>query len=392
MATPDPQRQLQELRNAAERISSNLVDLEIDSGRRLLEGSRLEGESAARWAEASSALTELWRRHGLLEDLLKRADGLRGSRRSDQLRALLNDRSIILSTAEVPLAQRDLLGTAQAAQRCSPGELLLGMSAEFDQVKAVVTRIGDAWERLIPQLDAARGLLRDTSRLAEEVGEGGDELATASRALDSLSASVTMDPLSVSPGDVDAQIESLRATRQELESDAELRRGFETRILEARGDLERVRSAVAEGSAAREELRVKIALGADPPAVDGHSELEPELTAITELAQHGAWREARRLLDEWSARAGEAVQEARRSRDASRAPVDARNQFRALLDAYQVKAKRLGRLEDPVVAGLFRDAQKSLYTAPTDLGRAAQLLRSYQEALSGGHANRQVAS
>ena len=47
MTTPDPLKQLQELRKAAERISSNLVDLEIDSGRRLLEGSRLQGESAA---------------------------------------------------------------------------------------------------------------------------------------------------------------------------------------------------------------------------------------------------------------------------------------------------------------------------------------------------------
>ena len=58
----------------------DLVDLEIDSGRQLLDATRLEGQSAERWASASQALTELWRRHGLLESLLKQADELRKSR------------------------------------------------------------------------------------------------------------------------------------------------------------------------------------------------------------------------------------------------------------------------------------------------------------------------
>ena len=72
-------RRLADLHQASERISANLVDLEIDSGRQLLEATRLQGQSAIRWAAASQALTELWRRHGLLESLLTRADGLRRS-------------------------------------------------------------------------------------------------------------------------------------------------------------------------------------------------------------------------------------------------------------------------------------------------------------------------
>jgi hypothetical protein len=48
---------LRRLNEASERVSANLVELEIDSSRQLLEASALEGESAARWAEASAALT-----------------------------------------------------------------------------------------------------------------------------------------------------------------------------------------------------------------------------------------------------------------------------------------------------------------------------------------------
>ena len=77
MRTEHIDRRLADLHQACEHISANLVDLEIDSGRQLLDATRLEGQSAARWATASRALTELWRRHGLLESLLNQADELR---------------------------------------------------------------------------------------------------------------------------------------------------------------------------------------------------------------------------------------------------------------------------------------------------------------------------
>ncbi len=67
---------------------------------------------------------------------------------------------------------------------------------------------------------------------------------------------------------------------------------------------------------------------------------------------------------------------------ANRAPIEARNQLRALLEAYQVKAGRLGAVEDPELARIFAQAHQALYTAPTDLALVAQLVRRYQEILS----------
>src|SRR5436305_8541954 len=140
--TVEPDARLRALREAAERISSNLVELELDSSRQLLAASTLEGESAARWSKANAALTELWRRHGLLEELLQRAERLPGSRRAGELRALLDGASIELATADIPLAQRSLLGSPHTAERCSPDQLLAGMSAAFDEVKLVIAAIG----------------------------------------------------------------------------------------------------------------------------------------------------------------------------------------------------------------------------------------------------------
>jgi hypothetical protein len=375
---------LQRLHEAAERISANLVELEIDSSRQLLEASRLEGESAARWSAASNALTELWRRHGLLEDLLQRADKLHGSRRADELSALLDGPSIELERSDVPLAERELLGSAQVADLCFPDQLLASMSAAFDEVKTVVSRIGAAWETLIPKLDAARRLLQDTSRLAQELGESGRrDLESARQTVAALSASLTADPLSVAASDVDGLVRALEAIRDDLEGNATLKRGFEARILEARERLERLRTAVREAKAAHEELLLKISVPAAPPAPGPGDDLETELAGITELARHGAWRDTRHALEAWGARTNARLDDARRVLDANRAPIAARNQFRALLEAYQVKAMRLGLVEEPRLADIFARAQETLCTAPTDLALAGQLVRSYQQAISG---------
>jgi hypothetical protein len=85
---------LQRLRDATERIGANLVELELDSGRKLLEGTPITGLTATRWASASAQLTDLWQWHGMLQDLLRKADELRDGRKWAELEVLLVGPSI----------------------------------------------------------------------------------------------------------------------------------------------------------------------------------------------------------------------------------------------------------------------------------------------------------
>ena len=373
---------LRGLRQAAERISANLVELELDSSRQLLEASTLTGYTAERWSAASASLTELWRRHGLLEQLLERAEQLHGARRANDLRALLEDRSIVLSSADVPLADRALLGGTSSADRRSPAELLSEMSAAFDEVRDVVAGVGHAWEALVPKLDAARREHAEAKQLAGELGGvSGGELERAAAELDRLSRSVTGDPLSVAPSEVDALAASLHGTRAELDHSAELKRSFAVRMLATRGLLDELRTAASDARRAHADALVKIAAPALPAAPSRQDDLLPELERISELAERSAWPDARRALEAWTARAEGRLAEAREALEACRAPIDARNQFRALLDAYQVKARRLGRVEDEELAAIYGRARDALYRAPTDLGLVAQLVRSFQERL-----------
>jgi hypothetical protein len=379
----DLNRALDTLHDTAERIASNLVDLEVDSRRQLLDASSLEGETAAKWTAANNTITELWRLKGLLEAMLAEADKLRGSRRADELKLLLTGRSIELASMDVPVSQRDLLGGAQAAERCTPDELLRRMSAMFDDVKSVAATVSDTWDRLVPQLDEARTLAQRSERLAADLGETGRaDLAAAVQELAALNARVLTDPLSVGPRETERLTATLREVHGDLEASAELKRGFDGSMAAARELLAQLRGVAGEVEVARAELLAKISVPVAPPVPTAGDQFEPELAEVASLVRREEWRVAQHRLNAWTARANARLTEARSALEATRAPIAARNQFRSLLDAYQAKAKRLGLLEDAEAANLYNRAHDVLYTAPTDLAMAAQLVRGYQQLIS----------
>jgi hypothetical protein len=383
---------LSRLREMSERSAGSLVELEIDSTRRLLDASSLTGESAAQWSAASASLTDLWRWREQLEELLGRAEKLRGPRRTAELQALLKGQSIELTPPEIPLAERELLGGPEAAVRCSPDQLLQRMSRAFDHVKSVVARFGEAWETFGPGLEQARALAGEASSIATQLGEPDPpDLEAAKRTIGELTTALTDDPLSVSEARVQAVLTTLREIRRDLHNGAAFKAELEPRLAIAKEQLERLRTAVAAARAARDELLVKIAVpaaaanedtaAAAAPPPGPPDDLAAELTAVANLARSGAWRDAGLKLNRWSTLAATRLGEATQAARAARAPVEARNQLRAMLEAYQVKAARIGLIEEPRLERLFARAHEALYTAPTDLAFAAPLVREYQEAL-----------
>ncbi len=391
MSRDDPAPELTRLEEASERVASNLVELEIDSSRQLLEVSMLSGSSADRWARASAALTDLWRWQGQLKQLLERAEKLRGPRRANELRSLLDGESIELTRSEVPLAERDLLGSPEITVRCTADELLGRMSKAFDEVKTVVARFGETWDALTPRLTAAQTALDEAQTLAAGLGEHHrQDLDEAARAVARLATSASADPLSTAPGDLDRVIDSLHEIRRDLDATVALRRDFDARVTNARTLLASLETTSGEGRAAHEEALVKISVPTAPEPSAREDGLASELDEIGSLARSGAWREARNKLDAWTSRTEALLDNARQAVRASRAPIEARNQFRALLEAYQVKAGRLGVVEDPELEQIFARTHEALYTAPTDLALVAQLIRRYQELISSAGAVRET--
>ncbi|HUA46304.1 MAG TPA: hypothetical protein VMA77_13825 [Solirubrobacteraceae bacterium] len=353
MKTDDLDHELSRLKQASQRIAANLVEIEIDSSRQLLEAVALTGASAARWAEASAALTDLWAWRALLDDLLARADKLPGSRRrTDELRSLLQGASIELTRAPIPLAERDLLGSAEVTARCTPDELIARMSSAFDEAKTVVAEFTAAWDALIPPLTSARAALERARGLAARLGESESaDLVEAANRVESLTTIVGADPLSAQQVQVDSLLDSLAAV-------------------------------IGEARAAHDEAVMKVAVPTAPPPPELPDDPSAELDEIERLARSGAWRETGGRLDRWTSRTAAALDDPERNLYANRAPLEARRQLRGLLEAYQLKAGRLGAIEDLELERIYAQAHEALYTAPTDLARMARLVRRYQEIVS----------
>jgi hypothetical protein len=391
MNRDDPTAELTRLHEASDRVAANLLELEIDSSRQLLDVSTLTGRSADRWAEASNALTDLWRWQGQLKQLLEQAEKLRGPWRASELRSLLDGKSIELTRTEVPLAERDLLGSSEITVRCNADELLERMSRAFDDANTVVARFGEAWSALTPRVTAAQTALDEAQALAAGLGESHRrDLDEAARAVASLTTSASADPLSTAPEDLDRLIGSLREIRRDLEATSALRREFDARVADARALLSTLETTAGEGRAAHDEALVKISVPTAPEPPAPRDGLGAELDEIAALARSGAWRDARHRLDGWTSRTETLLDDARRALRANAAPIEARNQFRALLEAYQVKAQRLGVVEDPELEQTFARAHEALYTAPTDLALVAQLVRRYQELIGSAATAREA--
>jgi hypothetical protein len=382
MALADLDTTLTELRAASERIGANLLELELDPGRELLEQVALEGKSAARWSQASAALLELWRRHELLRDVLERAAAVRGGRgrlpadRLAELEELLRGRSIVLSTGPLPPERRALLDTSRANRRCTPRELLAQMAAAFDEANAALAALTAPWDVLTPRLAHAGDALREATAGAEP-----DALAGARRRHAELSALLAHDPLAVAPDSVAALEASVAAIAGEAQAIAELRAGVDERLTRARELLRALEQAREEALSARETAVAKILAPdvAEPPDAAGLAEA---LAQVERLTAAGRWRQAHEGLARWTARADAALAQARAATAANRAPVEARNQLRGRLDAYRAKARALRLLETPAVAELHERAHRALFAAPTDLAQAEQLVARYQQALS----------
>jgi hypothetical protein len=384
MSRDDLDRELTRLQEASQRIAANLVELEIDSSRQLLEASALTGASEARWAAASTALTDLWAWRALLDALLERAEKLRHrSRRSDELSALLRGRSIELTRVPVPLAERDLLGSAEVATECTPEELIARMSSAFDQAKNAVAEFTAAWNTLTPRITRAQAVLEQSRALADQLGdsERGDLLEAANR-IQSLRTACAADPLSVKADQLDRLTSQLEAIRRELDESVKLRGALDARLADARARLADLATVIREGRAAHEELAVKVTVPTAPPAPELGDGPGAELDEIERLARSGAWLQARRRLEQWTHNTAALLEEAQRILRANRAPLEARSQLRGLLEAYRAKAGRMHAIEDPELERIYAEARDALYTAPTDLAHVAQLVRRYQEILS----------
>jgi hypothetical protein len=377
--------ELLRLEAAASSVAANLVDLDDNTARKDLDKGPLTGKTAAAWADATDALTQLWDGYGMLTALTTAARAARNQRRfTDTEKAAYVEqvlgRSVTLSTRTVPLAQRGLLGAGQVATTCSPAELLAAMEAAFGTAVGVAAEAGDVWSRLLATTADVAARLTTVRQLTRAAGGSTATLDEADRRLGEFTSTLASDPLGVDETVLAGVRTLLDRADAERTSAGELRDALTQRLADARALATRVAAARQAAQTAAEAAYGRfsdelIAAGDGP-------DLRPDLAAIEALAAAGHWSLISPRLAEWSRRANLQLAAGTEAAARNQGLLAARNELRGRFDAYQAKASRRGLAEDTALTPLVEQAKAALYTAPCDLEAARAAVDAYQDAVA----------
>jgi hypothetical protein len=386
MTARDPRDRLQELRLTSERIASNLLELEGDETVAMLDAAELRGVTAERWGDARVRLAGLFASHTALKDLVEQSTRVLGrswvhtADRMKELQAMLEGPSICVSDTTLSLPDRGLLAESRRIVRRTPDQLVADMVHEYEAVRSVVVGVCRVWEMVIPRLRAERERELRLDAIVAQFGVERPDLAAAGAALRSLSDLALSDPLALDAARVDdvaAEIDTIEVELAELRS---LETQWPDRVAEARELLSRASRATDACAEAVAHVNSRIALheAITPNALPSH--LVVSLDEAVALGGDDRLSGGAALLA-WRQAIGTCIDNADALTVQCRRLIDERDELRARLDVYAAKADRLRMLEAADVVDAFERARTALYTAPTDLRRAGELVAAYQRLL-----------
>ena len=371
----DPRAELARLEAAVARVAENLVELDDSVAKRDLDARALTGRTASAWASAKDALTRLWEGYRQLTAAITEARVLREQGGPAFAHQVLG-RSITLSLSVVPLAERGLLGAGQERRACSPGELLATMEESFRTVAEVVTRAGDAWQRLLPASADTAAAVANVRRLIGRDQQGAALLDEADRRLRYFTQTMGSDPLGVDEAELTAIRTLVDRADAERTSAGELREILSQRLADAHKLLDEIdeleRSAAEAASHAADRFGTGFLVSEGP-------DLRPDLLAVDLLASAGHWALISPRLADWTRRARARMDELSTTADRAGELLAVRNELRGRFESYQAKAKRRGL--DGSLSSAEARVREALYAAPVDLEAARAAVNAYQDAL-----------
>lgn len=381
-------------------VSQNLIDLHgLPSYQRLAGVSgfpkiKLTGVTQARVTPALEAMSNLFQHFDLLVTTLSQAVERRkqvprflgSEQKIREIEDILTGASIQLAVVQIPLAQRGLLSAATSAKAIAPNDLLAAMTNAFEVARDAVLAVDEAWLRLDATLADAEAEIISLQNLADSLGQdASNELAIARQKIATLRTSLESDPLGVS-GDFEREIKTpiarVKATLNQLvQQQKQIRDNLETahQLLKHLVELNR---QAAECFAESKEKVVDHSMLKTPLAWEQIEALSQWLKRLETKFTQGFLTPVRVGLENWTAKVKQYIAAEERAYTANRAPLDTRQELRGRLDALKAKALARGLAEDAMLTELAQNAKQLLYTRPTPLAKAAELVSQYEKCLN----------
>ncbi len=391
---------LADWRKKVDLVSQNLIDLHGLATYQRLSGAsgfpkaNLIGLTKARVTPALEAMSDLFQHFDLLVTTVNKAVELRrqvplffgSEQKFYEIEQLLTGPSIQLTVVQIPLAQRGLLSASEAANAIAPNDLLAAMTDAFQVAKDVVLAVDEAWLRLEPTLSDAETEIIYLQRLADSLGQSTlVELSTARQKITSLRTSVESDPLGVSVNFDDEVKPLIARVRTTLEQFVEQQNQIRQNLALANSLLKQLIELHRQAETAFAESREKVVDHSSlctPLAQEQIEALRQWLTRLETKFTEGLLIPVRVGLENWTVKVKEYIAAEERAYTANKAPLELRQELRGRLDALKVKALARGLAEDATLTELAKESKQLLYTRPTPLDKAAELVSLYEKRLN----------
>ncbi|MBD2195557.1 MULTISPECIES: hypothetical protein [Calothrix] len=386
--------------------SQNLLELQEQSTYQRLCGYSgypqlsLAGITAIRVTPALEAMNDLFQYFDLLVQVVEKASKLRqqlprflaSADKIDEIKQLLIGASIDLPAVHTPLAQRELLSATHTVNAIAPGELLQVMTHAFSVARDAVLAVDEAWNHLDNILADAESQIYALQNSAEFLdSQVIDELVQIQTAIASLRQRVEEDPLGVRV-EVEQQIQPMLVkVKSVVEQALKQQRQIRARLAIARDLLEKLTTIQANSLVTFAETQEKIV----GYLIKSPSLTPEELNALTQWLTRLETKLAEGLvnpviigLENWIDKAQAYIASEQQVFTANSALLANRQELRGRLDALQAKALAKGLIEDGKLSDIAAQAKQILYTRPTALDKAAELVSQYEKRLNWGMGNR----
>ncbi len=378
-------------------IAENLLDLQSESAYRSLTGTgglekvAITGLTAARVNPALRTMHTMFEQFGLLQATVDQAEALRkelpaffgGDAKAREIQQLLFGKSIQLSTADIPLEQRTLLGGIRSSEKITPEELLGPMERTFAAARDAVMSAERAWTEFA---DNSTRVEAEIARLRGQKALPSALLAASLDAvevrLEAVRAHVQTDPLGAE-GELRSQVEAALA---EVARRVDAAEQMGRQLGMARARCEELLRVHAEAVAAAAESRDKVGREAHLPLPEKDEKVQAVqewLVRLERKRDEGAIEAVKVGLRHWNAAVDACVLQDRKVGEAARARVEQRSELRGRLHALKAKARRFGVAESEEFTQLGGRAEALLYSQPTDLEGAAAAVAQYEKRLRG---------
>lgn len=384
-----------------DRVSQNLIELHSLPIYQRLTGlpdtnsSALAGTTQAQVTSALDAMTSLFQSFDLLVATIEQAIVLRqqisrfrnAEPQIQEIEHLLTGPSIALPVTQIPLAQRDLLSASETANAITPTELLTVMINAFQVARDTVLAVETVWMQLEPQLHQTEAEIQQLQALAKSLHLGAlPDLALAQATIGQIRRHIASDPLGVSH-DYQQEIQPLvQQARTNLDHLLTQQRQLQTQFDQAQTLLDQLKSVHQDAMAALKESQAKVVETAHLPSPLSPAHLkalQEWLTRLHNKFADGLFPPVQIGLTHWLTQAQTYLSREQATLAANQQPIATRQELRGRLDALKAKAQARGLAEDSHLTELALAAQQLLYSRPTPLGQAAELVQQYERQLNG---------